>query len=89
MAGAIKGVQSRIKEKNPCSVFSPCAAHTLNLVGVHAAGGKNSSHSVRTFFNCINQLYTFFSTSPENGRYCFDTLTSHFTDYWRLDGVPG
>ncbi|KAG8444242.1 hypothetical protein GDO86_009431 [Hymenochirus boettgeri] len=37
MSGRIKGVQARIQEKYPEAIYCPCAAHTLNLVGVHAA----------------------------------------------------
>ena len=37
MAGKYKGVQSKIMSANDLAIFVPCAAHTLNLVGVHAA----------------------------------------------------
>lgn len=62
MAGHIKGVQAKIKERNPAAIFSPCAAHNLNLVGLHAAKSRNV---VSTFFNCVNMLYNFFSGSPQ------------------------
>ena len=62
MSGNIKGVQAQILKKNKLATYSPCASHTLNLVGVHAA---QSSPEVSTFFGCINRLYTFVSGSPE------------------------
>ena len=36
MSGRVKGVQAQILKENPLATFSPCAFHTLNLVGVHA-----------------------------------------------------
>lgn len=62
MSGKVKGVQAEILRKNKLATYSPCASHTLNLVGVHAA---QSSPDVSTFFGCINRLYTFVSSSPE------------------------
>ncbi len=62
MSGKINGVQAQILQKNYLATFSPCASHTLNLVGVHAAG---SSPEVSTFFGYINRLYSFVSASPE------------------------
>lgn len=59
MSGKIKRVQAHIMKKNPLATYSSCAAHTLNLVGVHAA---ESSPEVATFFGNINCLY---SASPE------------------------
>ena len=36
MSGQYTGLQARIREINPLAVYVPCAAHSLNLVGVHA-----------------------------------------------------
>lgn len=51
MSGKINGVQAQIllqqQKLYNLATFSPCASHTLNLVGVHAAG---SSPEVSTFF---------------------------------------
>lgn len=60
MAGKYKGVQSRILEKNDLAYFVPCAAHTLNLVGGHAA---HTSAEAQTFFGTIHSLYLFFVAS--------------------------
>lgn len=62
MSGKFKGVQAEILKENPFATYSPCASHTLNLVGVHAA---ESSNEVATCFGTINRLYNFFSASPE------------------------
>ncbi|GBM30430.1 hypothetical protein AVEN_203007-1 [Araneus ventricosus] len=37
MAGKYEGVQAHIFKINDLSKFVPCEAHSLNLVGVHAA----------------------------------------------------
>lgn len=37
MSGKYKGAQSCILRKNEYAVYSPCGAHTLNLVGVNSA----------------------------------------------------
>ncbi|KAL0189891.1 hypothetical protein M9458_016990, partial [Cirrhinus mrigala] len=62
MSGKLKGVQAQILKANPFAIYSPCASHTLNLVGVHAA---ESCQEVATFFGNVNRLYNFFSASPE------------------------
>jgi len=61
MSGKIKGVQARILEKNHFALYSPCSAHSLNLVGVNAV--KINSR-VKTFFGCVQTLYVTFSSSP-------------------------
>ncbi|GBN34922.1 Zinc finger MYM-type protein 1 [Araneus ventricosus] len=60
MAGKYQGVQARISESNPLAKFVPCAAHTLNLVGVNAA---TAVHEVAGYFGTVNCLYTYFSAS--------------------------
>ena len=62
MSGKVKGVQANILNANQFALYSPCAAHTLNLVGVHAA---QSSTEVAAFFVFVNLLHNFFSPSPE------------------------
>jgi len=37
MAGIYNGVQALILKQNAAALYLPCAAHSLNLVGVHAA----------------------------------------------------
>lgn len=60
MAGIYKGVQSRILNKNELAYFVPCAAHSLNLVGTHAA---EVSIEAQNFFGAIHSVYSFFSAS--------------------------
>ena len=60
MAGIHSGVQPRLKKVNPKAECIACTNHSLNLVGVHAAG--SSVNSV-TFFGAVERLFTFFSAS--------------------------
>jgi len=61
MSGKIKGVQARILEKNNIAFYSPCCAHSLNLVGVNAV---KIHLRVKTFFGCVQSLYVSFISSP-------------------------
>lgn len=61
MSGKFQGVQAHIKEKNTSIIYSPCAAHSLNLIGVHSA---SCCTEAITFFGCVNRLYNLFSASP-------------------------
>ncbi len=47
MSGCYKGAQAFLLKQNPLALFSPCAAHSLNLCGVHAP-------------ECCPQVITFF-----------------------------
>ncbi|XP_060846436.1 uncharacterized protein LOC132926113 [Rhopalosiphum padi] len=60
MAGVHNGVQIHIISKNDLAIFVPCAAHSLNLIGVHAA---QTSPTIITFFGVIQKLFTYFSRS--------------------------
>ncbi|XP_013782254.1 zinc finger MYM-type protein 1-like [Limulus polyphemus] len=60
MAGAYSGLQARIEELNKLAHFVPCAAHSINLVG---ASSTDSCLDAITFFNFLQNLYTFFSSS--------------------------
>ncbi|XP_063308419.1 52 kDa repressor of the inhibitor of the protein kinase-like [Pelobates fuscus] len=71
MSGKNKGVRARIQEKYPKAIFCPCASHSLNLVGVHAA---SCCPDVITFFGCVNRLYTLFSGSPERWNILKETI---------------
>lgn len=61
MAGIYQGVQARIREINSLAAFIPCAAHSLNLVGVNAV---NRVSSAKLLLGQIQNLYLFFSGSP-------------------------
>jgi len=60
MAGVHNGVQAHIISKNDLAMFVSCAAHSLNLIGVHAA---QTSPTIITFFGVIQKLFTYFSGS--------------------------
>ncbi|KAJ8926499.1 hypothetical protein NQ314_021101 [Rhamnusium bicolor] len=65
MSGKYTGRQAKIKEKCEFLTFVPCAGHSLNLVGVHAAGCiseainyfqmANGSETVQLFSSSTHQ----------------------------------
>ena len=61
MSGKYNGLQARVKEINKFADYVPCAAHSLNLVGVEAA---SVVPDVISYFGVVQQLYVFFSASP-------------------------
>lgn len=61
MSGSYTGLQARIKLKNDKADYVPCAAHSLNLVGVFAV--ENSCPEVTKHFSLLQGIYTFFSAS--------------------------
>ncbi|KAL4126085.1 hypothetical protein QTP88_010314 [Uroleucon formosanum] len=70
MAGKWKGVQARISAINELARFIPCTAHSLNLVGLHAA---KCSPELEKFFGIIQKLFNFFSSSTQR----WDMLKKH------------
>ncbi|XP_060845943.1 zinc finger MYM-type protein 1-like [Rhopalosiphum padi] len=90
MSGKYNGVKSKIIEKYPQALFSPCSAHSLNLCGVHA---METSLEVKTFFGNIQKLYNFFSCSPSRWKILQETaglsLHSISATRWsaRIDAV--
>lgn len=60
MSGKYSGLQARIKEINMYAEYIPCLAHSLNLVAKCAAECCTEASS---FFNFVDNLYTFFSAS--------------------------
>lgn len=70
MSGKYSGLQTRIKEKCEFATFIPCAGHSLNLVGVHAAG---CVPEVSQFFEIVQKVYNFFSGSTHR----WNMLTEH------------
>ena len=56
-----KGEKAHLLEKNSLAIFSPCACHTLNLVGVDSA---QSCYEIKSFFGYVQKLYNLFSKSP-------------------------
>ncbi|OXA47644.1 Zinc finger MYM-type protein 1 [Folsomia candida] len=60
MAGIYSGVQARILEINDKAKFLPCAAHSLNLVGVNAA---EIVPPAKLILRDVQNIYLFFSGS--------------------------
>uniref|UniRef100_A0A8P4KG01 TTF-type domain-containing protein n=1 Tax=Dicentrarchus labrax TaxID=13489 RepID=A0A8P4KG01_DICLA len=58
MSGAYKGVQARIKQISSLAQWVPCAAHTLNLVGVNSV---NYYEETEQFFSFVQALFNFSS----------------------------
>lgn len=72
ISGKYAGLQARINEISPNAVYSPCSAHSLNLVGEHAASCCKESND---FFLLLQNLYVFFSSST----YRWEILQRHLT----------
>lgn len=83
MAGVYKGVQAQILQRNTNARFVPCAAHTLNLVGVHAAA---ISATMISAFGTIQAIYNFFSSSTARWQKLMSvvkiSLKSHSDTRW-------
>lgn len=60
MSRAYSGLQTRIKQVCPLAKYTPCAAHSLNLVGTCAA---SSCSEACNFFDLLQGVYNFFSAS--------------------------
>lgn len=60
MAGMYNGVQALIKTHNSLAEYVPCSAHSLNLVGTHAA---DCCLKVTKLFMFIQEIYVFLSAS--------------------------
>lgn len=63
-----KGVQARIKEKNPRAMFIHCYAHSLNRVLVNSLNHK-SIPEARDFFAALELLISFLDASPARHAY--------------------
>ena len=71
MIGRYNGMQAIILEKCKFAAFVPCAAHSLNLVGKCAA---ECCPGVVSFFDFMNQSYTYFSASTNRWRVLKEAL---------------
>lgn len=60
MAGIYNGAQAFITQQNSDARFVTCAAHSLNLVGVHSA---SVSAVMVTFFGTVQSMFNYFSSS--------------------------
>jgi len=82
MAGNNNGVQSHILRVNELATFLPCSAHSLSLVGVHAA----EVSPMITFFGLIQNIYSFFTGLTSRWELLMKTmkitLKSHCDTRW-------
>lgn len=62
MSGMYTGLQARIREVSPSAMYTPCSAHSLNLVGDNAASCCTESTN---FFLLLQNLYVFFTSSTK------------------------
>ena len=62
MSGIYSGVQAQMQQVNELATWVPCAAHSLNLMGVHVA---ECCTKAVNFFGILKSLYSFFSASPQ------------------------
>lgn len=60
MSGCYNGLQAHICKINRLAHYIPCAAHSLNLVGVSAT---ESCVNAISFFGLVQKLFNFFSAS--------------------------
>ncbi|XP_065662982.1 uncharacterized protein LOC136085589 [Hydra vulgaris] len=72
MYGKYNGVKAHIHSLNESARFVPCAAHTLNLFGVHAA---EVSPLMITFFGKVQAIFNFFSSFTSRWEKLMKTLT--------------
>lgn len=57
-------------ETNPLTIYVPCIAHSLNLVGVHASSVSAETSNV---FGVVQRRYTFFVSSTQQ----WETMKKH------------
>lgn len=93
MSGKYTGLQARILQRSPSAIFVPCTNHSLNLVANFAA---ESCSQALYYFLFVQELYTFFSASPQRWKLLSDhthrkrlTVKRLFTTRWsaRADAV--
>lgn len=61
MSGKYNGLQAHLKKINPLIHYVPCAAHSLNLVGVNSL--EDSCPAARKFFDLLQSVYVFCAKS--------------------------
>ncbi|CAH0563006.1 unnamed protein product [Brassicogethes aeneus] len=82
MAGIYRRVQALILQQNEYAQFLPCSAHSLNLVGVHAA---LVNLEMVTFFGTLQHIFTYFSGSTQRWEALSNlklTLNGHSDTRW-------
>ncbi|KAF2885343.1 hypothetical protein ILUMI_20812 [Ignelater luminosus] len=72
MSGKYAGLQAKIEEKCKFATFVPCVGHSLNLIGVHAAGCVSE---ITSYFQIVQKLYNLFLCSTHR----WNTLTEYLS----------
>lgn len=85
ISGVYKGVQSRIGEVNPLAEWVPCAAHTLNLVGIIMV---NCCFETNKFFTFVQTLFNFCSRSSSRWQMITSGLEAN-VDKWEACWLSG
>lgn len=88
MSGCYNGLQAHLKNKNPLIHYIPCAAHSLNLVGVNSIEGCGQDAS--KLFDLTQSLYAFCASSTHRWNIFFNnadikvdmTLKSLSSTHW-------
>ncbi|KAF0688590.1 zinc finger MYM-type protein 1-like, partial [Aphis craccivora] len=70
------GLQARIKNACSYTVYVPCSAHSLNLIGECAA---SCCLTANNFFNLIQNIFTFFSASTNRWQVLSECLTGNIS----------
>ncbi|XP_065658846.1 52 kDa repressor of the inhibitor of the protein kinase-like [Hydra vulgaris] len=71
MSGQYNGLRELLQRENQLAVYTPCAAHNLNLIGIEVA---KVVHEVVIFFGTIQQLFVFFLSSTKKWNAITDAL---------------
>ena len=71
MKGKKQGVQRKLLNLNPTAFYSPCGAHSLNLMLCDMA---NNSRKARDFFGVVQRIYTIFSKSTKRWKILMDNF---------------
>ncbi|XP_076849685.1 zinc finger MYM-type protein 1 [Brachyhypopomus gauderio] len=72
MSGAVGDVQAHFRKKHPEAVYVHCYAHELNLVLCHTCRAISEA---REFFEILESVYSFFSSSLVNHHKFVETQT--------------
>ena len=73
MSGMYNGLQAKVATENELAIWIPCMGHSLNLVGQAAA---ECCPAAVMFFDFLEKLYTFFTSSTNRYEILQDALHS-------------
>ena len=74
MSCRYNGVRANIQTVNPLAIFIPYFAHSLNLVG---SSSVNCCPTAVKYFDFVQKVYTFFSTSTHRWPIFLVNLSKH------------